>query len=149
MTFAFPTQLMNWFDYKSFSRIGVDRALGFIYPEDKVKKDDKQPVEFKKDNIPRLKYLLQEKRLFENVNDKNFVQMIMKMKLNSRSTRRKLEDCISSTEWPKWVSDENKRESLWNVLEQRMDELLKLLPFYEIEPKNSPQKSPTPRDGHG
>ena len=116
-----------------------------------MKKDVKNPVDFKKekDNLLQLKYFLQDKHgcFFGNVTDKEFVQMIMKMNLNTRNTRRKLKSCISRTKWPKWI--DNNRESIWNILEKRMNELLKLLPYCEIEPKNSPQEIPTPRDGHG
>ena len=118
-----------------------------------MKKDVKNPVDFKKekDNLLELKYILQEKgdRFFGNVTDKDFVQMIMKINLNTRNTCRKLKGCVSKTKWPKWIRDDNNRESIWNILEKRMNELLKLLPYFEIEPKNSPQEIPTPRDGHG
>ena len=75
-------------------RIGIDRALGCTYPEDYSKGPEKLPVLFEFKNIEFLRTTLQTNHrwCFGNIEDKDTIQSIMRLKLDEGMVLRKLKN---------------------------------------------------------
>ena len=131
-------------------RIGVDRALGCIYPEDESKKN-KTPVKFETKNIDYLQAALQHhfRWCFGNISNRDIVEGILQLKLEDNLA--KLERVLKTVKWPPWCHQQ-KTESIWNVVQSRIDDLMQRLPYY-IHKKtiisNKSFNNPPERDSHG
>ena len=131
---------------RNIVRIGVDRALGCVYPEDESKMS-KTPVEFENKNIDDLQATLQHRYrwCFGNITDRDIVQGILQLKLDDANELAKLEKVLKTVKWPPWCHQ--KTGSVWNVVRSRIDDLMRRLPYHKTIPKSF--KPPPERDGHG
>ena len=127
-------------------RIGIDRALGCIYPEDERKKS-KTPIKFETKNIDHLQAALQHhyRWCFGNITDRDIVLGILQLKLDDDKELAKLKKVLKTVEWPPWCHQNT--DSVWNVVQSRIDDLKQHLPYHKIMPKTLIK--PPERDGHG
>ena len=127
-------------------RIAVDRALGCIYPEDE-RKNSKTTIKFETKNVDQLQATLQlhYKWCFGNITDRDIVQGILQLKLDDESQLTKLKEVLKNVEWPPWCLQNT--DSVWNVVQSRIDDLKEHLPYHKITPKSLIK--PPGRDGHG